>query len=281
MCLFENSKILETGIKMMQPDMIRMINGYKAYYTIDEMISQIYTFEVKKEKLILDTTVPDASVDLLFFEKTSGEFGARIIGPTKSRLSSYVVFEENTSYIGIRFKPCYPIMISGIPVKESYNHIIPITISDNIYKRIKWYLKMNTETDEILLQIKSDLSKYIVVYDDGKQRLIDGIIDYFICQKGQMNMKILSEKTGYSSYYLNKVFLAHTNYTVGQFYSLLRLHSILNQYEYNKAISQNKINYACIANETGYCDQAHLTREFKKFMGITPKKYWDKYNSNL
>ena len=281
MCLFENSKILETGIKMMQPDMIRMINGYKAYYTIDDMISQIYTFEVKKEKLILDTTVPDASVDLLFFEKTSGEFGARIIGPTKSRLSSYVVFEENTSYIGIRFKPCYPIMISGIPVKESYNHIIPITISDNIYKRIKWYLKMNTETDEILLQIKSDLSKYIVVYDDGKQRLIDGIIDYFICQKGQMNMKILSEKTGYSSYYLNKVFLAHTNYTVGQFYSLLRLHSILNQYEYNKAISQNKINYACIANETGYCDQAHLTREFKKFMGITPKKYWDKYNSNL
>ena len=281
MCLFENSKILETGIKMMQPDMIRMINGYKAYYTIDEMISQIYTFEVKKEKLILDTTVPDASVDLLFFEKTSGEFGARIIGPTKSRLSSYVVFEENTSYIGIRFKPCYPIMISGIPVKESYNHIIPITISDNIYKRIKWYLKMSTETDEILLQIKSDLSKYIVVYDDGKQRLINGIIDYFICQKGQMNMKILSEKTGYSSYYLNKVFLAHTNYTVGQFYSLLRLHSILDQYEYNKAISQNKINYACIANETGYCDQAHLTREFKKFMGITPKKYWDKYNSNL
>ena len=281
MCLFENSKILETGIKMMQPDMIRMINGYKAYYTIDEMISQIYTFEVKKEKLILDTTVPDASVDLLFFEKTSGEFGARIIGPTKSRLSSYVVFEENTSYIGIRFKPCYPIMISGIPVKESYNHIIPITISDNIYKRIKWYLKMNTETDEILLQIKSDLSKYIVVYDDGKQRLINGIIDYFICQKGQMNMKILSEKTGYSSYYLNKVFLAHTSYTVGQFYSLLRLHSILDQYEYNKAISQNKINYACIANETGYCDQAHLTREFKKFMGITPKKYWDKYNSNL
>ena len=281
MCLFENSKILETGIKMMQPDMIRTINGYKAYYAIDDMISQIYTFEVKKEKLILDTTVPDASVDLLFFEKTSGEFGARIIGPTKSRLSSYVVFEENTSYIGIRFKPCYPIMISGIPVKESYNHIIPITISDNIYKRIKWYLKMNTETDEILLQIKSDLSKYIVVYDDGKQRLINGIIDYFICQKGQMNMKILSEKTGYSSYYLNKVFLAHTNYTVGQFYSLLRLHSILDQYEYNKAISQNKINYACIANETGYCDQAHLTREFKKFMGITPKKYWDKYNSNL
>lgn len=172
-------------------------------------------------------------------------------------------------------------MISGIPVKESYNHIIPITISDNIYKRIKWYLKMSTETDEILLQIKSALSKYIVVYDDGKQRLIDGIIDYFICQKGQMNMKILSEKTGYSSYYLNKVFLAHTNYTVGQFYSLLRLHSILDQYEYNKAISQNKINYACIANETGYCDQAHLTREFKNFMGITPKKYWDKYNSNL
>ena len=281
MCLFENSKILETGIKMMQPDMIRTINGYKAYYAIDDMRSQIYTFEVKKEKLILDTTVPDASVDLLFFEKTSGKFGARIIGPTKSRLSSYVTFEENTSYIGIRFKPCYSIMISGIPVKESYNHIIPITISDNIYRRIKWYLKMSTETDEILLQIKSDLSKYIVVYDDGKQRLINGIIDYFICQKGQMNMKILSEKTGYSSYYLNKVFLAHTNYTVGQFYSLLRLHSILDQYEYNKAISQNKINYACIANETGYCDQAHLTREFKNFMGITPKKYWDKYNSNL
>ena len=116
MCLFENSKILETGIKMMQPDMIRTINGYKAYYAIDDMISQIYTFEVKKEKLILDTTVPDASVDLLFFEKTSGEFGASIIGPTKSRLSSYVVFEENTSYIGIRFKPCYPIMISDVLV---------------------------------------------------------------------------------------------------------------------------------------------------------------------
>ncbi len=116
MCLFENSKILEIGIKMMQPDMLRTINGYKAYYAIDDMISQIYTFEVKKEKLILDTTVPDASVDLLFFEKTSGKFGARIIGSTKSRLSSYVVFEEDTSYIGIRFNPCYPIMISDVLV---------------------------------------------------------------------------------------------------------------------------------------------------------------------
>ena len=103
---------------MMQPDMIRTINGYKAYYVIDDMISQIYTFEVKKEKLILDTTVSNASVDLLFFEKTSGEFGARIIGPTKSRLSSYVVFEDNTSYIDTWFKPCCPIMISGIPVKK-------------------------------------------------------------------------------------------------------------------------------------------------------------------
>ena len=60
MCLFENTNILETGIKMMQPDMIRTINGYKAYYVNDDMISQIYTFEVKKEKLILDMTVPDA-----------------------------------------------------------------------------------------------------------------------------------------------------------------------------------------------------------------------------
>ena len=72
MCLFENSKILETGIKMMQPDMIRTINGYKAYYTIDDMISQIYTFEVKKEKLILDTTVPDARACL---KNTRGIWG--------------------------------------------------------------------------------------------------------------------------------------------------------------------------------------------------------------
>lgn len=101
MYLFENKKILETGIKMIQPDMIRTIKGYKAYYAIDDVISQIYTFEIKKEKLVLDTAVPDASVDLLLYERASGEFGARVIGPTKRRLSSYVTFEENTSYIGL------------------------------------------------------------------------------------------------------------------------------------------------------------------------------------
>lgn len=37
MCLFENSKILETGIKIMQPDMIWTINGYKAHYVIDDI----------------------------------------------------------------------------------------------------------------------------------------------------------------------------------------------------------------------------------------------------
>ena len=83
----------------------------------------------------LDTTVSNASVDLLFFEKTSGEFGARIIGPTKSRLSSYVVFEDNTSYIGIRFKPCYPIMISGIPVKKQAIQI-DAQITMNVYNHI-------------------------------------------------------------------------------------------------------------------------------------------------
>jgi AraC-like DNA-binding protein len=76
----------------------------------------------------------------------------------------------------------------------------------------------------------------------------------------------LTNETSLSSFHLVRVFTAHVG---------LPPHAYLNQVRVNRArkLLADGHSIGHVANETGFVDQSHLARHFKRLLGITPGQY--------
>lgn len=276
--LLERKKILNKKIIMLQPDMLYSLSDYHSLYVEDDIISQIYFFSMENDVEYFNTAVPDASVDLLFYRKASGEEGIQYIGPTKNLMQSYVKFEGKTEYFGIRFKPCYPLEFAGATTKELYGTVITDNQDDRIYTKLKECLQYAGNLEQKMRVLKKIVLKYVKFCEDSKCNVTRNVIEYLLSQKNNVPLKILASEMGYTPYYLNKLFSAHTSYTIGKYQSVLRMHSVLNQYELLKMEKEHKPDYPEMAFALGYSDQAHMIREFRSYIGTTPLKFWKEYD---
>jgi len=64
---------------------------------------------------------------------------------------------------------------------------------------------------------------------------------------------------------LDRNFMRHTGLTPGEFLQIHRYHAA------RKAIRAGAGSLSAIAQDAGYADQAHMTREFRRFAGKTPR----------
>ncbi|NML20006.1 helix-turn-helix transcriptional regulator [Pseudoflavitalea sp. G-6-1-2] len=76
--------------------------------------------------------------------------------------------------------------------------------------------------------------------------------------------KAISAAYGLSERYLEKLFTDHVGITPSAFFSVHRFNKSLGQ------ILTSDRSLTSIAYESGYFDQSHFIREFRKFTGITP-----------
>jgi AraC-like DNA-binding protein len=269
--------IFGNAIIMLQPDMIRKIKNYSSQSIVDNIISQIYTFSNHSAAEMTSSSIPDASIDIVFYKKMNDDYqGMKIIGPSYEFNTSYVTFGGKTEYIGIRFKPCSPLRFENFNSKELFNAIIDIEVKDNQYDKLKQILSCGKSETEVIEYIKSFVLSSLFQNFGAKAEMVHDIINYILTNTGSFSLNDLSEYTGYTAYYLNKVFREHTGYSIGKYHRLIRTHRLLGAFEksamHNYAIQQSDICF-----ELGFSDQAHMIREFKKYTGITPKKYWKKY----
>lgn len=80
-----------------------------------------------------------------------------------------------------------------------------------------------------------------------------------------INLQTLAEIARLSPFHLNRVFSAQVGLPPHEFQNHLRINKALN------LIAQKK-SFAEIAYSTGFSDQSHFNRFFKRYMGVTPKK---------
>lgn len=85
---------------------------------------------------------------------------------------------------------------------------------------------------------------------------------------GNMDLRTLSEKTGYSIRHINRMFTAQFGYGPKDYSRYVRFQKALKEI-FNNPYRQNS---AFIEN-IGYSDQAHFQREFRFFMQETPKQF--------
>jgi AraC-like DNA-binding protein len=84
----------------------------------------------------------------------------------------------------------------------------------------------------------------------------------------QTTIHQLSSKVGYSQKHLIKIFREHVGLTPKAFLKVIRFQKAIAEIEKNR-----KANWAAVAYECGYYDQAHFINDFKNFSGFTPNQY--------
>lgn len=86
------------------------------------------------------------------------------------------------------------------------------------------------------------------------------------CFNTNIGLEDLSRQAGFSKYYLLRVFAKETGLTPHGFLNQVRI-------ENAKRMLKSGITIVDTALSTGFCDQSHMNRVFKKICGITPGQF--------
>lgn len=78
----------------------------------------------------------------------------------------------------------------------------------------------------------------------------------------------LVRETGVSEHRLGRLFRRQVGYGPKQYARLLRFRAVV-----ARVHGHPRVDWAAVAADGGYCDQAHLAHEFRRFAGITPGEF--------
>lgn len=78
----------------------------------------------------------------------------------------------------------------------------------------------------------------------------------------------VQRESGYSAHRFGLLFRRHVGMTAKQYARLMRFRAVV-----DRAYPEAELNWARIAVDGGYCDQAHLSHEFRCFAGVTPTEF--------
>jgi len=105
---------------------------------------------------------------------------------------------------------------------------------------------------------------------------IEFAVNKITASPSQMSIEQISNKVGYSQKHLIKLFKDNVGMTPKGFLKVIRFQKAIQEIEASK-----EINWAGLALESGYYDQAHFINDFKTFSGFTPQEYLRKQSEYL
>ncbi len=156
-------------------------------------------------------------------------------------------------------------------------------VKNDKFRRLFLKLHDSLSDERTALEQESLLSDWVVsvneIYSDKQNKLHSRRIykeseairrvREFIRENLHENIKLqeLAEVARLSPFHLNRAFRAQVGLPPHEFQNQLRIEKA------GKLISQNK-PLAEIALETGFSDQSHFNRFFKRYTGVTPKRFF-------
>ncbi len=232
-------------------------------------ISHVYHYHRNCLEFDLINAIPDACVDI-FFEKKSTGVHARVCG-TVMQITGLVDHRED-EYFGIRLMPgILPPNILA-EMKDLVCHeleLADVAKNKDLAKRIEdqqdWQQGVRLFLEDYLASLRK-AACYSLGAD--QRRLADHIRNMILCSAGNIRIQEIAEKTGYTPRYINHLFNRYFGLSPKTFEEIIRFQSAIQRINHNQEEQLTNI-----ALESGYFDQAHFIREFKKYLTITPAEY--------
>jgi AraC-like DNA-binding protein len=103
---------------------------------------------------------------------------------------------------------------------------------------------------------------------DGKNAAIDRAVTLLDRQPHVGRIQDMAKHVGLSERRFTQLFRRQVGLAPKHYARLMRFRAVVDQVHQRQAI-----DWSAVAADSGYCDQAHLTHEFRRFAGVTPTVY--------
>jgi AraC-like DNA-binding protein len=167
---------------------------------------------------------------------------------------------ERVRSFGIRFHPggAYPLFrFSQGDVEDR------ISALDDIHPVLSRQLARAMESgSEPLQAVERILMKFLATFEEAPA--VSAALDKIVGSGGQATVRTMAADAGVSRRHLERIFRERVGMGPKTFARVVRFQRVLN--------SPAK-NWAAVAADAGYFDQAHLARDFQQFTGETPSAW--------
>lgn len=178
--------------------------------------------------------------------------------------------DNESEMMVITFKPGASFSLIQQSLEQFNNKVIPAKdiFGENILS-VRSAIISNSDADK-----KIEIAKSWLVSSLGKLPfegiVIKQIVEEMQLSSESLNIKDVAVRSGYSQKQFIHLFKKYVGLTPKQFHRIVRFNELL-----NAIFKKEKVDWAGVANEFGYYDQAHFIKDFQAFSGHNPKKYID------
>lgn len=279
------------NLRPSQPYSVLDAKNFTQEIYLKQGISHFYSCEVEAGSNI--RLVPTGCIDLIFeYGRDEGEIKAYAQGTVLEYTEKKQ--DVTSTHFGVRFMPGFHPSFLKYTMVELVNKRVELTKNDfdatlidkmgkaeTFFDRVKVFLKEFTSLEE-------GISK-----NYGKRELLEVVKEEAYKSQGKVEISALQEETGYTTRYINKIFIEEMGFSPKTFCKIIQFqHAIefLNYgslaWSYGKMDDDLPTKMTDVATYLGYYDQPQFIKDFKKYAGTTPKKYLemvsgDKYRGRI
>jgi AraC-like DNA-binding protein len=182
--------------------------------------------------------------------------------------SFHIDASESTGVIGVLFRPGATSMFFPVPAHELHN--IDIALSELYPDEADRLLNGVCSAIGVQAQFRT-VEQYLIRKLKNATPIHPALgyaVEQLSCEGGVRRVRQIQSDTALSHTRLIELFRDHVGLTPKLFCRVRRFCTLLNRIE--KGLP---VNWAELAADCGYFDQAHLIRDFRAFAGITPVEY--------
>jgi len=248
-------------------------------FPLAQFVENIWYVESSDPPYPREKILPDGAIELIidldtrpkkiFESETSANFRHCRKGWISGERTRYIIIgPENAAMVGIRFRPggAYPFF--RFPISELSEAVTDLDlIWGGLLSEIRDQLLESATPEERLLTLESFLLR------QAKRSLEpDRAISYAVSCLQQspqfLAIRDLANMIGITQKHLISQFERMVGLRPKSFARVCKFQQVVNLIE-----QQEKIDWARIANDCGYYDQAHFIKEFQAFSGLNPSAY--------
>lgn len=254
-------------LKPSQPYFVLDTRDFYQEVYLKQGISHFYTYKLNDGMPL--RIVPDGCIDF-FFEYGDGGMQSFVCGtPT-----IYTVQEIKSTHeiFGVRFMPGAQPRMLKCRMRDLLSS--RLTLQSQLKETVerKWLDELEEEKDfyqriRIFIQAFTSAEKKVEA-PYGKDELVWSVKQMIYESNGNIKISNLQESTGYSSRYINKVFLEEMGFSPKVFCRILRFQRAL------ELLNDGELDsMTALSTSLGYYDQSQFIHDFSNCAGTTPGAY--------
>lgn len=206
--------------------------------------------------------LPDGCVDILSKRKGNGSGALNVVG-TMTRAHVFDLPARQAT-LGVRFKPAMAARFLRVGATEIVNRTIELGEfwSSRRTRYLAERIADGKTPEDGAAQIEAALGEAPVL--DSLERAIAQLVE----TRGLINLNELADQARLSSRQFRRVCLERTGVSPKRLARILRFRNAV-----ARTTPERLGDWADLALECGYYDQAHLINEFREFSGVAPGNF--------